>query len=305
MAAAASNSRNRSWCFTVNNYEPSDEVNLRTLSSSANYLIFGRETGASGTRHLQGYIYFDSARTFTSVKRSLGDRAHIEASRGTPEDNKRYCSKDGDFEEFGTLPKQGKRNDLDATRELLKRGATMADIVDQATNCTQIKYAEMFMKYRNPVYRQKPEVVWIYGGSGLGKSTLARNMIGRRHVYYKPAGKWWDGYTNERKVLWDDFRESDYPANELYSLLDDAPFRVEIKGTSTYMSAETFYFTSIKAPWMVYGSEPPTQLLRRLSMIVCVSDDANDLQVMRIAVMANCGHLPNVKIECCHLFPAV
>lgn len=104
-------SRSRSWCFTLNNYVQEDEARLRALAPEVGYLIFGREIGENGTPHLQGYIFFKNAIALRSAKAKISDRAHLESSRGTPKQASDYCKKDGNYEEYGELPKQGKRTD--------------------------------------------------------------------------------------------------------------------------------------------------------------------------------------------------
>lgn len=89
------------------------------------YIIFGREVGAEGTPHLQGFVSFANRKRLIYVKRCLGDdTVHCEVSRQIPESIV-YCKKDGDFEEFGACPvvqRPGRRTDLDAFREAVKSG---------------------------------------------------------------------------------------------------------------------------------------------------------------------------------------
>jgi len=86
------------------------------------YLVFGREVGESGTRHLQGYVSFDKPKRFTEALKFFEDGTHIEPTKGTPLQASTYCKKDGDFEEYGTHPQQGKRTDLDNLKEAIKDG---------------------------------------------------------------------------------------------------------------------------------------------------------------------------------------
>lgn len=111
-------SRAKRWCFTLNN--PTDDEDQAIGSAGdrddVEYLVFGRETGESGTPHLQGYVIFTSAIRLSTVKSRLGSqRFHLEVSRGTPREASDYCKKDGDYEEFGDCPdvSQGRRTDLE------------------------------------------------------------------------------------------------------------------------------------------------------------------------------------------------
>lgn len=96
--------RVRSYCFTINN--PTDDDVDSLLDLSFRYLIFGFEEGEEGTPHIQGYVYFHNAILFSSFHKLL-PRAHIEETRGSPTQNRTYCSKEGDFYEFGELPVNG------------------------------------------------------------------------------------------------------------------------------------------------------------------------------------------------------
>lgn len=117
------------FCFTVNNYSADDIPKLKLLEKK--YLIVGRETGENGTPHLQGYVHFGKQ---VSAKRlrDVVPRAHIEKARGSPGQNRDYCSKGGDFEEDGDLPGgQGKRNDLAKMWEMVKEGRSTKEIAEE------------------------------------------------------------------------------------------------------------------------------------------------------------------------------
>lgn len=87
-------------------------------------MVVGKEQGEQGTKHLQGYLYYDNARSFASVKKLI-PKAHIEAAKGSPAQNKEYCTKEGDFFELGDMPTQGKRTDLNEIKKKIEEGTTV------------------------------------------------------------------------------------------------------------------------------------------------------------------------------------
>lgn len=95
--------RNRSWCFTLNNYNDDDEESIQNIECK--YLIYGREVGEKGTPHLQGTIQFNHAKTFSAVKKNL-TKAHLEPCIDLLASIK-YCKKDGDIFEKGVPPSDG------------------------------------------------------------------------------------------------------------------------------------------------------------------------------------------------------
>lgn len=117
-------SQSNSWCFTLNNYTPSDIEALLALDGNADipHLVFGREIGDNGTPHLQGYIRFVKKKRIGGVKRIVGMNAHVEVARN-PVAAIQYCKKDGDFTEIGGWEsQQGQRNDLQEIMDLVSEG---------------------------------------------------------------------------------------------------------------------------------------------------------------------------------------
>lgn len=108
------------WCFTLNNYTAAEERHILDNVDSYDYLIVGKEEGESGTPHLQGFVIFKQRLRLANVKLLIGNRCHIEHTKGTPQQASDYCKKDGDFAEHGTLPSPGKRNDFEQLRDWFK-----------------------------------------------------------------------------------------------------------------------------------------------------------------------------------------
>jgi len=95
--------RTRDYCYTLNNYTPAEYESFKLITCS--YHVIGKEVGANGTPHLQGYIYFAQPKGNVAV-RTLLPRAHVEARLRASScfQALTYCKKDGDFWEIGVVP---------------------------------------------------------------------------------------------------------------------------------------------------------------------------------------------------------
>nr|WAE42325.1 MAG: replication associated protein [Cressdnaviricota sp.] len=256
--------RGKSWVFTVNNYTDLDISILDNLEVS--YIIYGKEVGESGTPHLQGFVTFKSTLRFNSVKKLLKN-AHWEKAISSEAMN--YCMKDGNFKVRDNR-KQGVRNDLKEAISSLKN-----DGFDKMI----IEYPEVYVKYHNGLEKLniklkevkrnfKPLVIWIYGPTGTGKT---RQVVEKEKDLWI-SGKnlrWWDGYDNNKTVLFDDFRKDFCTFHELLRILDRYPYRIEKKGSSMEFNSEKIYITSCFSPEEVYDTrEDIGQLIRRIDSII-------------------------------------
>jgi hypothetical protein len=118
-------SQAKNWCFTLNNYSDDDTNRINSLierNRNVKYLIYGKETGESGTPHLQGLICFGDKLRLLVVKTLIGSNPHLEVCRNVSA-SLRYCKKEGDWYEFGDrTQRQGKRNDLEKFKDDVKNG---------------------------------------------------------------------------------------------------------------------------------------------------------------------------------------
>lgn len=262
--------RVRGFCFTINNYTDADKGGLEMLAAMCEYMVVGKETGEEGTPHYQGYVYFKNKKSFKQVKDVI-PRAHIEVAKGNAQQNRDYCIKGGDFEEFGNVPKQGNRGDLSEVLEF----TTMRDVVLNASSYQAIRMAEKRLVYLEPKRDWKPRVVWIYGNTGLCKT---RGIHEAYPDLFRPQSfKWWDGYDGHEEVLVDDFRGSFCKFSDLLLLIDRYPYQVEVKGGMRQLRAKRMFFTSCYHPVDCYKDrtdEDLQQLIRRIDWICLMERDA-------------------------------
>lgn len=152
------------WTFTINNYTPDEEASITALLSDATLVLhggFGREVGANGTPHLQGWFVLLAPKRLATIKAWTRDingtnqlpfaRAHLEVMRGTIHHNIEYCSKDGNYDQFGApVPAagQGARKDIDTMLEWMDEW-----IVDNGRPPTKREIAihqpKAMLRYRN------------------------------------------------------------------------------------------------------------------------------------------------------------
>lgn len=89
--------RARRWCLTANNPTDSTMSQLSHLKAKTEYWIFAKETGESGTPHIQGYFEAKNQMRLSTLKKIIPG-AHFEVAKGNRKQNYDYCAKDGDFE---------------------------------------------------------------------------------------------------------------------------------------------------------------------------------------------------------------
>jgi len=263
------------WCFTLNNYT-ADEVDSLVRNCSDRkvvaYLVYGKEVGEEGTPHLQGYIELSSKREFSTVKKLVGTRAHIEQARGSSQQASDYCKKDGAFKEYGAMMVgAGHRSDLDNIGKRVLAGESLESIADTDT-AMYIRYHRGLRELANtlpsPKWRDVKVLVY-YGPTGSGKTRAAMALNGG-DVFKMNTNTngtlWFDGYRGESVLLLDDYYGW-IKHGELLTLLDGYPYRCQIKGSYTWARWTTVVITSNKSPkaWYAQGLNPALE--RRLTQV--------------------------------------
>lgn len=266
--------RSRGWCFTDFGL---DQEKLKGIPCT--YLCFGQETCPETKRqHLQGYIYFANAKTFTACQKLLPD-IHLEVSKGTAEENVVYCSKEGNFFEQGERPTQGARTDILVVQEQIRNGVcNMRDVLVEATSYQSVRMAEVNLKYFEQPRNWKPRVLWFYGNAGCGKSKAAYEAGGTDpYSHTGETEKWWEGYDAHDVVIIDDYRPEWCSWKRFIQLIDRYPFRVECKGGSRQLRCKTIIITAPVRPEIIWANrhaEDMYQLTRRIDEVRCFSDFA-------------------------------
>lgn len=250
------------WTFTLNNYSEQEYASLEDVACK--YMVVGKEVGDSGTPHLQGYVVFGGVKRLSAVRR-IFSRAHWEMANGDTDSNYGYCSKDGDFREWGTRPmnrqeQAGSQHEkwkdvIRAARSGTAEDEYPAEFIRYHSTLTRL-FSLILRLYKSPV-QTLPEYsgVWAYGKPGTGKSRWARDAY--TGLYDKLINKWWDGYSNEETVLIDDLSlDHGFLGSFLKRWCDHYPFRAEVKGGSMVIRPKTIIVTSNYTIDEIFDKDP-------------------------------------------------
>lgn len=138
--------------------------------------------------------------------------------------------------------------------------------------------SEIYIRYYGNLHKiradsQEPtfrsiECFVFWGATGTGKSHSAWERAGSTAYSKDPRSKFWCGYKDQQVVIIDEFRGA-IDVSHLLRWLDKYPCRIETKGSSRVLVANTFYITSNLHPNDWYpdlDQETKSALKRRLNV---------------------------------------
>lgn len=264
--------RFREWFLTINNYNEDDIDKVENCG--CRYWAYQKEVGKEcGTPHIHAYLYFTNQRTWSSIKKQF-KTAHIELVMNTDACIE-YCMKadtrvEGPWES-GKRPAQGKRSDLEEVVTMVKEGKKMKDI---AMECPMqyIKFNKGIDKLNAMINlkprKDKPSVIWYHGLAGVGKTRTVFDEYDFEDIYVKDHTMWWDGYSQEKVILIDDF-DGKWPFRDLLRLLDRYPYQGQYKGGYVHINSNIVITCEFPpSNFWIKGTNEYDQVARRLDSII-------------------------------------
>jgi hypothetical protein len=305
--------RGTDWVFTSFNVEWQPPQDWQRYCI---YIVYQLEEAPTTNRqHLQGYVIFKKRKTLTQAQKLLKlDGVHMEPKGrySTREECREYCIKEetrvaGQVpHEFGVFPgnasvvqmeQEVPGSNPDAGQEILvsktddkwlkvveyvESGVSIRDLIRLAPGfvCRNLKSVYELYKFFAPQRKEMTKGVWLYGKSGVGKSTMASKIVEKYGPgYWKPpATKWFDGYHGQPVCVLDDYRPSEEGIDFVFllRLVDRWPCQVEVKHGSVHFISKWVVVTCPSSPRDLFCSVAPSQmdqLYRRFPQVYNLDDE--------------------------------
>jgi len=250
----------KSWIYTLNNYTEQEVEQFKAFTCSKHRCC--KETSQEGTPHLQGAITFKRAYRMVQLKK-LCPRAHWETAKAIDSEN--YCTKGEIIIDF-TQSKQGTRTDLTKVSEMVISGLSQREIA--------LEHPTVFMKYHNGIsalstaispYYTTWQPVSVYALIGKPRTGKTRYVWDNYpDVYNVMSGQkdkiWFDGYTGQEVILFDDFT-GQVSYEMMLQILEGYPMTLPIKGSTVRKNWRKVYLTSNVHPREWYPQIKNTKAL--------------------------------------------
>lgn len=264
-------SRAKGWAYTsfaVDTIPVYDAARMK-------YMCFGLESCPdTGRPHYQGYVLYKTRVSLNTAQRCLGlSVCHMEVARGSPWQNREYCQKDGEFMEWGDVPKTKERAILAAhVIEALQSQKTLGDLFKEHPDAA-LRYVSQFQKIRGSIiepFDGPRDILWFYGPTGTGKTRHARELLPTAPMVTLD-GLFVHGYTGETSVIIDEFRLRDANWAGLLRYTDRYPVFARVLFGCIGWACRQVVITSPMHPRDLPtggGEDNVDQILRRLRGIV-------------------------------------
>ena len=296
--------QSRKFQLTINNPDnlglTEEIIKFKLDTLGLEYWCYSYEKGSC--LHIHIFMYRNSPIRFSTLKNKFPG-AHIEACRGSCQQNKDYVRKEGKykdtdksetnlqetFNEFGNMPEE-KEEALSSKEQILneiKSGKSSKEIIDKfPSEMYRIDDIDnLRMNYLYDEYSRKfrqVDVIYLYGKTGTGKTRYIHEIEDFSQIYrvtnYQNSGVKFDDYKGQNILVFEEFG-SQIPIKEMLNYLDIYPISLPARYHNKIACYTKVYITSNESLDEQYKDVQKTNpesynaLLRRINRVVEMRDD--------------------------------
>lgn len=240
------------------------------------YMCTCEDSTKDGKWHGHAFIYFKNGVTMKAVKKLFGANCHLEKPHRNSDSIKYVLNTEKRkyaFQEFGVKPMD---NGIHRMEEVLEC-KDVTEVMELMPD-TYVKFRKgiidlMEHKKSKERYFKPPEVIWICGRTGRGKTRKAFED-GAVNVEY--SNGFFDDWGDAKVICIEELR-GEIPYRTLLKLLDGYHnyYRINIKGGFKFVDLDRIYITSPSMPEDIYRvqctkEDGIEQLMRRITQIIDV-----------------------------------
>lgn len=252
------------------------------LPKNCTYLANCNDSTKNGQYHGHAFIYFKNPTSLAGVKKLFGKECHCEQPKQNSNAIKYVLGqlnedhRKTDMVEFGKRPMD---NGVHQMEQILECN-TVSEVMEKMPD-TYVKYRNgikdlLDNKQRQNRYYKPPEVYWIYGPTGTGKTRMAFEA-GAIPVEYNNG--FFSDWKDARKISIEELR-GEIPYRILLKLTDAYHnyYEVNIKGGQKLIDLDVIYITSPDKPSRIYRQQCSKQdsikqLKRRITKLIDLNND--------------------------------
>ena len=287
------------------------EVGLQITTQYA-WILHKYDKKADGTpkkEHIHCYCKFKTPKNTSTICKAFGiNENQIERIKGTWADALDYLTHHNAPEKYQYDVTEVHSNfDWQKEAEKATNNKKLDVIIEKiglgeirAYNLTEYVTASEYVKWRRQIDNafkwrasyvkahleelvEMKDVVWIYGTTGTGKTSLAKKLAKKQNLIYAITSigrNPFDEYEDEPCLIIDDLRPDDLRFSDLLGILDPYNFKAaqaryqnkalqtQLVIVTTTMDPDEFWYNMEDA-----SSEDKKQLFRRLNTIICMTQD--------------------------------
>jgi Putative viral replication protein. len=297
------NSQSRKWLFTIQKPSQcglSSEYVHSVLQGlmTVDYYCFCREIAKTGNEHMHIFIYSHSPIRFSTAKKRF-PMSHLDKALGTCAENRAYLLKEGkwaktekaetsisgSFEEWGTIPTEGKETSPQKSKliELIQSGMTTSEIIlsnpNYAFKTNDINLLrETLLSDKYSRVNRELTVTYIFGNTGVGKSHYIFEHhspldICRITSYGNKLNPTkFDSYHGQSTLVFEEYH-SQINLPEMLNILDVYPLQLPARYNDRIACYNTVYIVSNLplnaqyADYQAYDSATWNAFVRRITSI--------------------------------------